>query len=77
MNPKNYVDYLAFEAVKQLKAKGHERWIQKCYRKNHSIAERAKAMALEIPTQKVKKSRGAIFTFYFKLFMVQPLGGRY
>jgi len=77
MKIKNYIDYLAFDAVEKLNAKGHERWIRKCFRKNNHIAERALAMTLEIPKKKIKKSRGATFTFYYKLFLQQSLGGRY
>lgn len=71
MKPTTEIKYLTLEATKQLGAEGHERWILKCYKKNRAITEQAKALALEIPREKVKNSYGALFTFWFKKLMGQ------
>lgn len=64
--PKSFVEFLALKAIRELRATGSEKWIKKCYRKNTNISETAKILALEIPSEEVRKSRGAIFTDNFK-----------
>lgn len=68
INPKinTYSKYLILKAIKELRAKGSEKWIRMCYRKNTKIAETAKVIALEIPEENIRNCRAAIFTAIFK-----------
>ena len=66
---KSFLEWLALRAIVELRATGSEKWIKKCYRQNLNIAETAKILALEVPSEEVRNCRGAIFTDNFKRLM--------
>ena len=66
MEATSEIKYLALEATKKLQAKGHEKWILKCFRKNRAAAERALGLTLEMENKKIKNCPGALFTWWFK-----------